>query len=328
MFPTRVFVKFLPSFLFPLSVLIKDMASSRLEDLCLHLEKKISDIKKYLLLKDIGKNDYWKPVVHKMHKEVVRVHCLLHEMEKEVKEQEKLNYSLKEMQKSAERNQKTAEHLLEHVPHYLPKPQSSNTVPAVKWKGETEAVELSMKMKEKKAAKKKKTIEEAALITKEEFESVPANTMPTVKYKGETEAVELSTKMKEKKAAKEKKPIKEAALITKEEFESVPAYLKGRIKHDEINAVVQEINKAVLGKYKILDQPVKSMSAPVRSLYHKFLEGETKDTKELFFVVEDDIKMFAQLKLDKRFYNILSILRHCRRVREIRGSGLIRYIIC
>ncbi|KAF2980447.1 hypothetical protein EK904_003222, partial [Melospiza melodia maxima] len=105
-------------------------------------------------------------------------------------------------------------------------------------------------------------------------------------------------------------------------------YLKGRIKHDEINAVVQEINKAVLGKYKILYQPLKSMTAPVRSLYHRFLEGETKDTKELFFIVEDDIKMFAQLKLDKRFYNILSILRHCKRVREIRGSGLIRYVIC
>ncbi|XP_063036624.1 spindle and kinetochore-associated protein 1 [Melospiza melodia melodia] len=328
MFPTRVFVKFLPSFLFPLSVLIKDMASSRLEDLCLHIDKKISDIKKYLLFRYIGKNDSWKPVVCKMHNEVVQVHHLLHEMEKEVKDQEKLNDSLKEMQKNAERNQKTAEHLLEHVPRRLPMPQSSNTMPTVKPKGETEAAELSMKMKEKKAAKEKKPIKQAALITKEESESVPANTMPTVKPKGETEAAELSMKMKEKKAAKEKKPIKQAALITKEEFESVPAYLKGRIKHDEVNAVVQEINKAVLGKYKILYQPLKSMSAPVRSLYHRFLEGETKDTKELFFIVEDDIKMFAQLKLNKRFYNILSILRHCKRVREIRGSGFIRYVIC
>ncbi|KAM3655653.1 SKA complex subunit 1 isoform 2-T2 [Ammospiza maritima maritima] len=304
------------------------MASSRLEDLAIHIDKKIANIKKCLLFRDIGKNDSWKPVVRKMHNEVICVHDLLHKMEKEVKEQEKLNYSLQEIRKSAKRNQKTAERLLELTPCHLPKIQSCNTMPTEKCKGETEkAVELSTK-KEKKAVKEKKPIKEAALITKEESENVPVNTMPTEKCKGETEkAVELSTK-KEKKAVKEKKPIKEAALITKEEFENVPAYLKGRIKHDEINAVVQEINKAVLAKYKILCQPLKSMSAPVRSLYHRFIEEETKDTKELFFVVEEDIKMFTQLKLDRRFYNILCILRHCKRVREIRSFGLIRYVIC
>ncbi|XP_058679941.1 spindle and kinetochore-associated protein 1 [Ammospiza caudacuta] len=301
------------------------MASSRLEDLAIHIDKKIANIKKCLLFRDIGKNDSWKPVIRKMHNEVICVHDLLHKMEKEVKEQEKLNYSLQEIRKTAERNQKTAQHLLELIPCHLPKIQSCNTMLAVKWKGETEE---AFTKKEKKAAKEKKPIKEAALITKEESENVPVNTMPTEKCKGETEkAVELSTK-KEKKAAKEKKPIKEAALITKEEFESIPVYLKGRIKHDEINAVVQDINKAVLAKYKILCQPLKSMTAPVRSLYHRFIEGETKDTRELFFVVEEDIKMFTQLKLDRRFYNILCILRHCRRVREIRSSGLIRYVIC
>lgn len=48
----------------------------------------------------------------------------------------------------------------------------------------------------------------------------------------------------------------------------------------------------------------------------------------LFFIVEADIKAFTQLKLDKRFYSILNILRHCQRLREVRGSGLVRYIIC
>ncbi|NWU93513.1 SKA1 protein, partial [Upupa epops] len=131
-----------------------------------------------------------------------------------------------------------------------------------------------------------------------------------------------------KKPPKEPKPIKEAALITVEEFSTVPAYMKGRLSSEQVNAVVQEINRAVLGKYKILQQPLKSMNAGVRNLYHRFLEEETKDTKGSFFIVEADIKEFTQLKVDKRFHSILNILRHCQRVREVRGSRLVRYVIC
>lgn len=59
-------------------------------------------------------------------------------------------------------------------------------------------------------------------------------------------------------------------------------YLRGRISYDQINAVVQEMNKAVVCKYKILYQPLKSMSAQVKSLYYRFIEQETKDTKGIF----------------------------------------------
>ncbi|NXR45481.1 SKA1 protein, partial [Hippolais icterina] len=130
------------------------------------------------------------------------------------------------------------------------------------------------------------------------------------------------------KKPKETRVIKEIALITTEEFENVPAYLKGRITNDQINAVVEQMNKAVVDKYKILHQPLKSMSAPTRNLYHRFIEEETKDTKGLFFIVEADIREFTYLRLDKRFHSILTILRHCQRVREVRGSGLTRYVIC
>ncbi|NXG97223.1 SKA1 protein, partial [Loxia leucoptera] len=257
------------------------MASSSLEDLCFHINMKISNIKKCLLLRDIGKDDSYKTVLHKIQNDVILVHDLLNKMENEVKQQKNLRDLLKEMQKAAERDQKEAQHLLEHIPRYLPKPAQSRAVLKA-----AEGYDLKQR---------------------------------------QTKAVECKS---EKKPAKEKKPIKEAALITTEEFESVPAYMKGRITYDQINAVVQELNKAVVGKYKILYQPLKSMSAPVRNLYHRFIEEETKDTKGAFFIVEDDIKAFTQLKLDKRFHSILSILRHCQRVREIRGSGLIRYVIC
>ncbi|NXA89903.1 SKA1 protein, partial [Melanocharis versteri] len=256
------------------------MASSGLEDLCLHINAKISNIKKCILLRNIGEDECRKPVLHKIQNEVILVHDLLNKMEAEVKQQEKLKNLLKEIQKAAERDQNEAQHLLEHIPPYLPKPTQS------------------------------------------------CITVPTVKHEGQTKAVAPECAKKPAKPAKETKVIKEVALITTEEFESVPAYMKGRITYDQINAVVQQMNKAVVGKYKILYQPLKYMSAPVRNLYHRFMEEETKDTRGVFFVVEADIKEFTQQKLDKRFHSILSILRHCQRVREVRSSGLIRYVIC
>ncbi|NWS80524.1 SKA1 protein, partial [Toxostoma redivivum] len=251
--------------------------SSCLEDLCSHINAKISSVKKCIQLRDIGEDESCKPVLHKIQNEVYLVHDLLNKMEIIVKQQEKLKDLLKEIQKTAERDQKEAQHLLEHIPPYLPKPTKS------------------------------------------------CITVPTRKQEGQNKAVESKTT---KKPAKETVVIKEVSLITTEEFESVPAYMKGRITYDQVNAAVEQINKAVVGKYKILYQPLKSMSAPVRNLYHRFMEEETKDTKGVFFIVEADLKEFTQLKLDKRFHSILSILRHCQRVREVRGSGLIRYVIC
>uniref|UniRef100_A0A8C4XP30 SKA complex subunit 1 n=1 Tax=Falco tinnunculus TaxID=100819 RepID=A0A8C4XP30_FALTI len=100
--------------------------------------------------------------------------------------------------------------------------------------------------------------------------------------------------------------------------------MKGRLTCDHINTVVEAMNKAVVCKYKILNQPLKSMNGPVRKLYHRFLEEDTKDTKG----IPADIKEFTQLKVDKCFHRILNILHHCQRVKEARGTRLVRYIIC
>ncbi|NXS98566.1 SKA1 protein, partial [Jacana jacana] len=251
--------------------------SSDLEDLCLHINKKISTIKKTLQLRNIGQEPSLKSMMSKIGQEMILLHDLLNKLEGEVQQQEKLKNLLKDLQRSAERDQNEAQHLCENIPPHLPKPTRSCV---------------------------------AGL---------------TVKCEEQTKVAEPE---RAKKPVKEPKVIKEAPLITSKEFESVPAYMKGRLTYDQINAVVQELNKAVVGKYKILHQPVKSMNTAARNLYHRYLEEETKDTKGEFFIVEADIKEFTQLKLDKRFHSILNILRHCQRVKEVRGSRLVRYIIC
>nr|XP_035966020.1 spindle and kinetochore-associated protein 1-like [Halichoerus grypus] len=141
------------------------------------------------------------------------------------------------------------------------------------------------------------------------------------------EAVKAEEPVPTKKPPKEQRSIKEMLFITSDEFNGIPAYMKSRLTYCQINDVIKEINKAVVSKYKILHQPKKSMSSVARNLYHRFIDEETKDTKGHYFIVEADIKEFTALKADKRLHVILNILRHCRRLSEVRGGGLTRYVI-
>ncbi|XP_077319133.1 SKA complex subunit 1 [Lithobates pipiens] len=131
-----------------------------------------------------------------------------------------------------------------------------------------------------------------------------------------------------KKPIKDKHIIKEMELITVQEFESVPAYMKNRLTYDQINSLIEEINKAVVGKYKIMQQPLKNLNNLARKQLGRFKDDESKDTKGQFFIVDQDIKEFTQQKVDKRFHGMLNILRHCHRMREMRGKGVVRYVIC
>lgn len=131
-------------------------------------------------------------------------------------------------------------------------------------------------------------------------------------------------------------------------------YMRGRVTYDQINAAVRSINAAAKAKYRILHQPLRSLNNHSRKLHARFKEQETKDTKGTShflcqagwrerrsgflgdalaslsgqcFVVEEDIRELVQIKVDKRFQGMLNMLRHCQRLRELRGGGLTRYIL-
>ncbi|CAL8357850.1 unnamed protein product [Lota lota] len=124
-----------------------------------------------------------------------------------------------------------------------------------------------------------------------------------------------------------KSHVKQMEFVTMLEFENIPQYMKGRVTYEQLNAAVRSINEAVSGKYKIMRLPAKSLNNNTRKLYQRFRDEETKDTKGRFFVVKDDILEFTQMKMDKRFQGILSMLRHCQRLRDMRGGSITRYII-
>ncbi|XP_072920180.1 SKA complex subunit 1 isoform X1 [Hemitrygon akajei] len=130
-----------------------------------------------------------------------------------------------------------------------------------------------------------------------------------------------------KKSVKSKYSVREIEYLLMEEFNHVPGYMKGRMTYDQINAVIDELNTAVRAKYKILNQPLKSMSNITRNQYNTFKEQETKETKGQSFFVEADIKDFTRLKVDKKLNGIFNILRHCHRIREVRGNHLVRYVL-
>ncbi|XP_028658416.1 spindle and kinetochore-associated protein 1 [Erpetoichthys calabaricus] len=131
----------------------------------------------------------------------------------------------------------------------------------------------------------------------------------------------------EKKISKPWSNIKEMEFITMAEFEEIPGYMKGRLTYPQVNSVIQDFNKAVVGKYKIMQLPVKSLNNASRKLLQRFKDEELKTTKGLYFIVDADIKEFTQMKVDKKFHGMLNILRHCRRMREVRDGGLVRYIV-
>ncbi|KAF1442485.1 SKA1 protein, partial [Pygoscelis papua] len=133
---------------------------------------KISTIKKTLQLRNIGQVPSLKSMLCKIGHEMVLLHDLLNKMETEVQQQEKLKNLLKELQKSAERDQNEAQHLRENVPPHLPKAtQSCITGLTAKCEEQTKVAELE---RAKKPTKESRLIKEAPLITAEEFESVPA----------------------------------------------------------------------------------------------------------------------------------------------------------
>ncbi|CAN0319733.1 unnamed protein product [Lampetra planeri] len=122
-------------------------------------------------------------------------------------------------------------------------------------------------------------------------------------------------------------PIPAIGILTVSEFEAVPAYLKGRMAYEQVNGTVHEINCALASKYTLLRQPKRSLGEAAVKRHRVYREQETPHTKGHSFFVEDDLRENSKLRVDKRLFNLLGVLRHCQRLREVRGGGLTRYVV-
>lgn len=60
--------------------------------------------------------------------------------------------------------------------------------------------------------------------------------------------------------------------------------MKGRITCDQINAVIKNLNKAMMTKYKIRNQAPGSMNTTNKNLYYRYLREESEGTEGIYFL--------------------------------------------
>lgn len=152
-----------------------------------------------------------------------------------------------------------------------------------------------------------------------------------VQYETQTVTVQV----KQQPVASIKRPSKHAFLtvpkiqyLTLDEFSEVPKYIKNRLSYDQVNMTVDELHKVMVAKYKLLATPRSSLGEPAMKKYKAFKSQENDETAGHYFIVDEDIRSFGGgLKLDSACRSVLTILRHCGRLKESRGGGIARYIV-
>ncbi|XP_037622115.1 spindle and kinetochore-associated protein 1 isoform X1 [Sebastes umbrosus] len=263
---------------------------SELEDISRHVHDKISSIQCMLDLSAVEL-----PQRKKLGQELFALEGLLEEFEKCVGQQEEQLKHLKELEESSRKDLEDLQHFKDNIPAHMPRKKGPARLSRSKNPDAVVAIGVE-----------------------------PCGSEPVM---NQTEAADVQPVQQEAVKKTNKSFVREIMVITIPEFESIPQYMKGRASYHQLNAAVQSINTAVSAKYKILHQPVKTLKTHARKLHKRFKDQETKDTKGHFFVVEDDIREFTQMKADKRFQGILNMLRHCHRLRELRGGGITRYML-
>ena len=106
----------------------------------------------------------------------------------------------------------------------------------------------------------------------------------------------------------------------------------GRITLEKINQAITDLNLLISDKYKIFKLPQK-MSKLQRSIYWEHKQLATAETKSRVFVTEKDLKdksggwTESGFKFDAVGRNVVAILRHLGRIKEVRGGGHTRIVL-
>jgi hypothetical protein len=114
-----------------------------------------------------------------------------------------------------------------------------------------------------------------------------------------------------------------------EEYEIIPEDMKGRLTYEMVNEFIDAFNMALKKKYELLSHPRMALKGKELTKYDEFKEQETTETieKGIYFCVADDLKNVGNKLLDRISYNILNILRFCKRLREIYAYGITLYAL-
>ncbi|XP_053201814.1 spindle and kinetochore-associated protein 1-like [Panonychus citri] len=116
--------------------------------------------------------------------------------------------------------------------------------------------------------------------------------------------------------------------INMNEFDEIPQYMRGRITHSSLNQGLAAFMDTITAKYQLLSTHSSRYTDEDMKRAQLYKSQENSDTAGQLFCTTDDLKMYSNLKETNTTKIVLTCLRHCRRIKEIRGPGkLIRYAV-
>jgi len=128
--------------------------------------------------------------------------------------------------------------------------------------------------------------------------------------------------------AKPKVTVGQVAFLTLDEFNKIPKYMKGRAQYETLTNAVEEFNNSLIAKYNFMAKSLKELNPSEKKKRNVLRSQESADTKGIFFVTAEELKDGTLLKSETGRRNLLTILRHFHRIREIRGPGsMTRYAV-
>lgn len=126
--------------------------------------------------------------------------------------------------------------------------------------------------------------------------------------------------MAKRKAAQKVKAI---PLVTTNELLSAPAYMRTRLTVEKLNAAIEEVQALFQAKQELLCAAPRQLDEAQRrrQTAMKQFALENPKLKGLAFITEEDVKSAKYVKQDQTGRNIMGVLRHVQRLKEISSSG-------
>lgn len=117
------------------------------------------------------------------------------------------------------------------------------------------------------------------------------------------------------------------AYLSEEEFEHLPKHTKGRHTLAALNQLVDAFNLALVKKYALMGLPKDCLDATQQNKVTAYKKLETVDTRNLRFLTDGDLTTRA-FRSAREIASFVLVMRHCGRIREIRGpERILRYAV-
>ncbi|XP_024085075.1 spindle and kinetochore-associated protein 1-like isoform X1 [Cimex lectularius] len=117
--------------------------------------------------------------------------------------------------------------------------------------------------------------------------------------------------------------------VTNHEFSQVPQYMKGRLKLSDINRFIDIYNNVLNKKNALLTKPKKMVKTKQEMEQCAIWKQQMSNTlTDNYFCTLKDFDTQGKIKLGKKDFSILTILRHLKRIREVREKSVTFYAAC